>query len=461
MVGEPEHLLVFEDEIEEYFLVLPKASWHSILPTLTVGLAIREFLTPFTGHPFDFEIWVRLGYYVSQGFDPYRFTGPVQGLSIPGTGYLPSIGYPPLWAFMQVAIYKFYSLVSLDNRFFYYFIVKQQMVLGDMFVGYLLYRLVVARAGTEKGYRAFRFWMLCPLVIIISAIWGIFDQLVLAFTLLSLLLAQTTFRSSIAVGVGILLKAIPVIYLPILMMFQKSWRRRLAYLLTSAGVLIFVTLIPYAVFGDWKLSSLVGTAEDTIHKIGNSMNYWVVPYTLASYSSFQGDIYRVLGILGYAWIPALFLAYFYCATKLQKRTLGDNLGLYYMILVTLVFFLTRSQINEQYTIYFLGLALIDVLTNGQKRKKIFTAIWVSATAFLIANNTYLVRFLAPLSASVGQLDQALISGFPGDVRTLLMMSSALSFTLFCVLYLKSIYSQISFESSKGSKVPKVESASGN
>src|SRR5206468_12504221 len=38
---------------------------------LLLGLLVREAFSFWTGHPYDFELWIRNGYFVSQGATPY------------------------------------------------------------------------------------------------------------------------------------------------------------------------------------------------------------------------------------------------------------------------------------------------------------------------------------------------------------------------------------------------------
>ena len=408
---------------------------------LLLGLAIREAFSFWTAHPFDFEIWVRLGYYVSKGLDPYRVTPAVPGLSIPGTGYLPSIGYPPLWPLIQAVVYDAYSLIGIDNRFFYYFLVKQEMILPDIAVAYLIYKVLGQSGRTWEGERAALFWMLCPYVIIISAVWGMFDQLVLSFLLLALLFSQRIVRSAFAEGIGILLKGIPVIYLPLLALTQRTKAKRLLYLVVAGGLGVGITLLPYALIPGWNYSALAGTGTSIVNKVGNSLNYWVVPYVISNISGYQVSP-QALSLAGYLWIPALVVAYFYCY-RVLKRIGGSFQGFVSCLLVlTLVFFLTRTQINEQYVIYFLGLGLLDISTGGQSRVRLFHGVWLSALAFLVANNTYMVRFLAPLGAYYSELDSQLVRGLWGDVRFTVMVAAGISFTFFCVAYLRSIHLQL-------------------
>jgi hypothetical protein len=408
---------------------------------LVAGLGIREFFSFWTGHPFDFEIWVRLGYYVSKGIDPYRYTPPIPGLSIPGTGYLPSIGYPPLWAFMQAIVYDLYSAIGIENRYLYYFLIKQETIIPDIIAGYLIL-VLLRRSGRLKGAEsAFVFWMFCPLVIVISSIWGMFDQLVLVFVLASLLVTQQTAKSSLLEAVGIILKGIPVIFLPVLALSQNSALRKWMYLVIGVGLTVGFTLLPYAVFSNWNLAALGGTGTDIVNKTGNSVNYWIIPYFLSNlllYNVSSG----VLNLFGYLWIPALAVSYFVCYRFLKRAGVTLDGLVLCMLLTTLVLFLTRTRINEQYVIYFLGLGLADVFSTGRRRIRAFHGVWISTSIYLVANNVYMVRFAEPISTYYLDLESSLLSGVAGELRLYLMLAAGLAFTYFCLVYVISVYRQL-------------------
>ena len=113
-----------------------------------------------------------------------------------------------------------------------------------------------------------------------------------------------------------------------------------------------------------------------------------------------------------------------------------------MMFVLLVFLLTRSAVSEQFLIYFLGLGLLDCYAISQRRFRLFNAVWLSALAFLAANNAWFVRFLEPLSATYAGLDSTLASGALGVLRTEVTVTSAFAFTFLCVLYLRSVYDDL-------------------
>ncbi|MDA4128721.1 MAG: hypothetical protein OK422_04640 [Thaumarchaeota archaeon] len=410
--------------------------------SLLIGLGIRESLSFWTGHPFDFEIWVRLGYYVSKGFDPYRTTGPIASLSIPGTGLLPSIGYPPLWAFMQAVVYDFYSALGIDSRFLYYFLIKQETVIGDVAVAYLIFLLVKRWASVSDAQRACAFWMFCPFTIIISSVWGMFDQLVLVFVLFALLSLNHSSRSSLSEGVGILLKGIPIIFLPALAWGQHSRVKRVGYVLLALGLAAVAALVPYLVYSDWKISALLATGTDVVNKVSNSMNYWVIPYVLSANSLLPAGAAAALSAAGYVWVGAILLAYAFCFWGVKPKDITDRYLIPVLSFATLVFFLTRGSINEQYATYFIAFGLLERYSLGHLRSRLFNGVWVSALGFLLVNNAYMTRFFSPLSIDFTHLNDMLVSGFLGDIRYGLLISLGLSFTAFCAFYLKSLFSEL-------------------
>ncbi len=407
------------------------------------GALIREILAPFTGHPFDFEIWLRLGYYVSMGEDPYKSTFPIANLSMPGSGYLPSIGYPPIWPLLLAGIYKLYAFIGYNNRFFYYFLLKQPMVISDIIDSLLIYKILLPISGRTRAFRASGFWLLSPFTIIISSVWGMFDQMILMLVLTSVMLLPKTARSALSEALGILLKLIPLLYVLVLSFAQRTRTRIAAYLSLTLGVSVIFALLPYVIFPNWSVSSLYGTGVSVAGTVGNSMNYWVILYVVSLGRTVPSQAFPIISVLSYIWIPAVIIASVFCIQK-SKGKLDDPKYLSLSIVfITLVFFLTRSQINEQYLTYFLGFGLIDYYAiSSSDRRRLFHAIWIDATAFLVANNAYMVRFLDPISPSYRTLEQSLLSGLLGDVRFGIMISTGLLFTLLSTLYLRSLYHEI-------------------
>jgi hypothetical protein len=424
-------------------LFLNKKAPTMILLPLVLGLVVREVLAPFTGHPFDLELWIRLGYFVSKGLDPYQITPPIPGLSFPGAQYMSWIGYPPTWGFFQAGLYKIYSFSGINDRFLYYYLIKQPMIIADLAVAYLLYKVISELKDRRSGIRAFAFWMLCPFTIMISSVWGIFDQIILVFVLGSILLVEETQKSALMQALGFIFKVIPLIYLPILGLVQPSKARIVNYFAIALGASIFFVLVPYLFFAHWSPGQLASVGVDVSHKIASSSNYWIAFAFYSNHNSVPPWVFQILNPLSYAWAPILLVGSIFCVLCIRNRAnVKKNLSLS-LLFVTLIFFLTKSVVNEQYVIYFLGLGIFDYYIVGSKRRrKLFHAIWISSFVFLTANNTYFTRFLEPLSPYWLQLNMKFENGILGDYRSDILLVSGVVFSGFCLAYLLSLYREI-------------------
>jgi hypothetical protein len=109
---------------------------------LILSLIIRELFAPWTGHPWDFELFVRLGPYILEGHNPYSiipYNPKVSFWYYYGQENMTSIAYPPLYAYYSAFSYFLYSLLQINDRYLYYFILKQPLVISDVFIGYFIY----------------------------------------------------------------------------------------------------------------------------------------------------------------------------------------------------------------------------------------------------------------------------------------------------------------------------------
>ncbi|MFI5415266.1 MAG: hypothetical protein ACHQ16_06355, partial [Candidatus Lutacidiplasmatales archaeon] len=184
-----------------------------------MGLAIREAFSFWTGHPYDLEVWVRTGYVVAHGGNPYLGAWP----AVPGasfgyqTEWLTSAAYLPFWPDIFGGTFWFWERVGGGNRFVLYFLLKQGPIVGDLLVAALLYRYVLRETGDRRmATAALSFWMFFPYDILISAIWGQLDSVTTALVLAALLASEAqAAERSILWGFGIFAKWVTVIFLPL------------------------------------------------------------------------------------------------------------------------------------------------------------------------------------------------------------------------------------------------------
>lgn len=375
---------------------LPRPFPRDVLRWLVIGFAIREVLSPWTGHPFDSEVWVRNAYFVSAGWNPYTFMPPVPGLSFAYPDQvLHSVGYPPLWSLLLAGLYRVFALVGGGDRFVLYFLLKQPTILGDVGLGLIM--AVASRswgASREAALGVLRGWMLFPYAILISAVWGQFDALVACLMLAAFVSASAARRSSL-LGLGILLKLFPLVFVPHEFLARPG-RSRWAVLGAVAIPVVFTAAV-FASAG-WGTSDLSGTLSYQGHGYPQGMNYGEL-LTSPSLQGVLAPAWPVLGTLALLWVPALLVASLWAWRRFARA--GPEGGIQAALLIVALVFLTRWELNEQYLIYLLPLLALDVALWHPERRSLLRWTWLLGLGFLLLNNFFLVRFLAPV--------------FPGEV----------------------------------------------
>ncbi len=194
---------------------------------LVAGLLVREAFSFWTGHPYDFEVWIRTGYEVAHGTNPYNGFWP----AVPGVSFsyfsttLPAAAYLPFWSELLGGLYRVWEAVGDGNRFVLYFLLKQPGILADVASAYLLSRLAQRwTANARTALAVLSFWSFFPYAIVITAIWGQFDSIVVV-VLLALLYARGPLERNLGIGLGILVKWLTVILLPLEVLRERGARR--------------------------------------------------------------------------------------------------------------------------------------------------------------------------------------------------------------------------------------------
>jgi len=399
---------------------------NSVAKLILLALLIRELFSFWTGHPFDFELWVRLGYYTVHLQDPYGFLPAVPGLSF---SYIftesagATIGYLPFWPMITATMYLLYSATGVQNRFFYYFLLKQPIIVFDVFVAYLLYKYIEVRKPSSSEW-ALRFWLYSPFTIIISSIWGMFDSVAITFLLLGLL--SNNIKKGFWLGVSIFVKSIPVIYaIPISSLKLKTLSLSIAIPVLTSSIILFL-------FG-WPLQQVAQTLSSTVIKGGESMSAWEIFFLLGSVGALKNIPQPLHLVLGLLWIPALLLATVICYKRFGFKT--DYGQIQSLIALTLIFFIFKTQINEQYFLYLLALVIIDVAIWNKNRLRMVYVMITVALVFLIVNNFLLLNFLSPAIPSIiNSIDS--FNQVAGVVRIAIKSVLGLLLTILNLIYLK-------------------------
>jgi hypothetical protein len=400
---------------------------------LLVGTLIREAFSFWTGHPFDFELWVRLGYYTFRGVNPYGVLPAAPGLSFADVFSITStatIGYLPFWPFVTAAMYGLYTLVGFGNPYVYYFLLKQPIIFGDIALAYLLYRLV-REEKPERAVWAAEVWAFLPLSIVFSGVWGMFDSLAMALVLASLL-SEYMPRSALLSGLATFAKSVPLVFAaPLTLGRPGRWWALIIAVLFPASM----TLLVLAVMG-WPLSGLIRVVGSTLGKGGGSMSWFDVFGYLQYLGVIVPQTLDQLWFLGYLWIPAVLIG-----TVLAVRAFGlksTAAVVRVMLVVTLLFLIFKSQVNEQYSVYLLSLGILDVCLIQPKRLWLVMVTAVVVFVYLVTNNLLLIRFVAPVYHEATLLDFTLDLEY-AFYRFTVALVAGFAFTALNVVYLAWIW----------------------
>ena len=389
-----------------------------------LGLLLREVFSFWTGH-YDFEVFVRVGYYVAEGINPYSYLRYVEGISFAPYDVMTSIGYPPFIALLAAFIYMIINRLKL-NRFFYYLLLKQPMILGDIMLSIMLYKLIMeVKKDHESALKAVKYWLLNPFTMIISSVWGMIDPLVIALLLLSIYLFYKRNKcydllSGIILGMSTFIKQISIIYVPLF--FSLARKKPLEYLLTTIAIAIILSISPFFIF-NWSFEGFyLCMKHQALEKLTNS-EIFLLP--------FLKDIQDHTQVLSVIWIPSLLVTY--C---LIVKRLSDDLQSFikYSILTTFIFLLTRISVSEQLFEHLLIFVLlyygISSYKNNYRFYKFLSALLL---VYLIVNNTLLVRFLSPISVEAFQWDMYVNNTPPFDtIRLIIRALSLFILYLTCV-----------------------------
>lgn len=358
---------------------------------LAVGLLVREAFSFWTGHPYDLESFVRTGFVVAHGADPYvALAAPVPGVSFAYLNQgLALASYPPFWPELLGGLYGLWEHVGAGNRFVLYFLLKQPGIIADVGTAYLLWRIAL-RAGSTPGtaLRLLAFWSFFPYAILISAIWGQFDAILLALILLSVY-ARTALERSLLYGVGILVKWLTVVFLP-LAVFRERGRRRLA---VFAGVALVggLGILPFA-FQGWSLEHFLNVTRFVAHGNNFGMNYVFV----LTYEPVASTLERVPWLytgLAYAWVVAALAAGYVAARWTSPGgTVPEVRALSFVLAAVL---LVRWGLYEQYFLYLFALLALDAALAHPGRRNLLLFTVGVASAQLLANNDVGLRFFSP------------------------------------------------------------------
>jgi len=357
---------------------------YSILLSAGIQLALGAF----TVHPYDGRVFFTVGYSVAHGNSPYvpADVSGVFGQTLFPEAY-PGIGYPPPWS-LVLALSYLLSYNLFPNIILYNIAIKTPIIAGNLLLALLVGRIVLSdTSNAALSDNATRFMLFNPYVIYTTAIWGQFDTLSVLLMLYAVFELTRGKRrlSAVALGGAIALKLIPVVLLPLLVLYERkrgSWFRALQYFVCVMAVVGF-SFAPF-LFG-WSINPIIENWNVHFVRVGafSPMNL-LIPFGISSATN-------ELALLGYLWIPSLALIYY---LLLKRSVIKSSDVLLAALAVMLGLSLTRSWVSEQNLNFVLPLVLLASISQGWSRKWV-TATWVLPLIFTIFHSSPLgMLFLA-------------------------------------------------------------------
>lgn len=172
--------------------------------------------------------------------------------------------YPPLWMYWPAASLALSTATTLPFHFW----VKVPAILADLGLGWLIFAWP---AGDVQERRRRAMWYLFnPVILIISAMHGQFDSVVIAGVLLAARwrVERKLIRSALSLSVAVALKGFPVLLLPVFLIGLSSWGQVIGYAALTASVFVVISVPYLAVSGQRLLGIMLNYNSTSDHSYG-------------------------------------------------------------------------------------------------------------------------------------------------------------------------------------------------
>jgi len=153
--------------------------------------------------------------------------------------------WSPLWLMVIFQLFKISNIFKIP----YYGLIKIIPIICDAIISVIIYKIFLnTNLGRKKAITASLLYALNPISIIITSIHGNFISIPLVFLVISAYILHrkkkySIIYSSLILGVAIMSKVWPVLFLPVLVQKIKTLKNKLVYVLLSA-VPFIISILP-------------------------------------------------------------------------------------------------------------------------------------------------------------------------------------------------------------------------
>jgi hypothetical protein len=384
------------------------------LYTLAIGLALvlaalcRFWAAPISAGPDVAQFWAFASAFQIYGLDFYRYaeaTAPMFPFK------LWSFVYPPIWLLLlglalMVVPESMATHTMVDSS--WRLAMKTPIILADLAIGCLLYWAV---PGSKRWRLLFAcLWLFHPTSWYQSAVFGQFDAIAAAFLLAAIVLLGRG-RDRLAflmAGLAFMTKQhvlVPLLVMAAILVRQMNWKRLASNVAIFVGVIIALS-IPFL---------LTGNFSDYIRALfspGQVLRYQTpLVYAFSGIGSLLTYLHETLGwqtlVFLALTVPLMLLAIVAVVIVSYQRTIS----LAQAALVGFLAFLSLSyQVNYQYLIIYIPIALLVAAQTRYKGERILTLVlamlpavwlWLSNPAVWFYYFDPESRWVPPILAHIG------------------------------------------------------------
>ncbi len=330
-------------------VLLASLTIRFLLAAFSCGSDIPQFAgfaDTFLRHKLCFYEYADASQWSEEGW-PYNWMYPYGPLWILILSALRLIVRTPVRCFWAEGTYYVYAPID------WVVAVKSLLIVGDVIVAFLIYKLVLESSGWRRAILSFSLYLLSPITIYISSVYGMFDQLALALALLSMYfyVKGRDVAAGFLGGLSIAFKQTMVfIILPILMDSLLRRSRRPVVMALAALALPF---LPFAVACPNSISTIISVLQ------GFSPSYTIpVAYSFNGISSLATYVHEKTGLCTIPLIKAWFIPFIVLElTSLYYLYRGGNMFCSALFCYT-AFTATYWRVNAQYLVPLVALAIL-------------------------------------------------------------------------------------------------------
>ena len=278
------------------------------------------------------------------------------------TAHNTNINYPPGFIYVLWLMGKAYALFTdphnfnaywQTNNFLFLLISKLPAIIADLIIGYLIYwfsKLIIK--GKNLPLLLSALFLLNPVVILDSAVWGQVESFGMLFTILAVILfyKQKPALAAAIFTIGVFMKLQNIIYIPLIYLF--IWRyfdfKTLIKSLASSLLVFIIIVFPFLLAKDFdRVLYLMVLNNDYFPWLSlHAHNPW---WIVAGGNMLAPDKILTIGIIQAKKLGLIFFSsiYLFLTLLILKRPSIRNL-ISALAIIIFAFFLFTTQSHDRY-----------------------------------------------------------------------------------------------------------------